>query len=184
MKIQKIVKNYQPNFIHNSLISLYNSWLYNVRHSGKYNHYRNYYKKFDTATISELEIEQTCRLTQFLNHAAKQSPYYSKIISKKEFWTIDDLKSIPVLSKEKLVRDLDTIATIPERRGIVSFTGGTTGASLKVIYTKDDIQERFAALDNFRSQWGYKLGKKTAWFSGKDILSKKDIKYERFFPSN
>ena len=181
MNIQKLVKNYQPNFIHNSLISIYNSWLYKGRHSGEYNHYRNYFNEFDSATISELELEQTRRLTQFLNHASSQSPYYSRIISKKETWTIDELKSIPVLSKEKLVRNLDTIATIPERRGIVSFTGGTTGASLKVIYTKEDIQERFAALDNFRSKWGYKLGKKTAWFSGKDILSKQDIKDDRYF---
>ena len=46
---------------------------------------------------------------------------------------------------------------------------------MKVIYTKDNIQERFAILDHFRAKHGYKLGKKTAWFSGKNLISQKDI---------
>ena len=46
---------------------------------------------------------------------------------------------------------------------------------MKVIYIKEDIQERFAILDNFRAKHGYKLGKKTAWFSGKNLISEKDI---------
>lgn len=46
---------------------------------------------------------------------------------------------------------------------------------MKTVYTKQDIQERFAVLDNFRAQHGYKLGEKTAWFSGKNLISDKDI---------
>ena len=62
-----------------------------------------------------------------------------------------------------------------EKEGLVSLTGGTTGASMKVVYTKKDMQERFAVLDHFRAQHGYHLGKKTAWFSGKNLISKHDI---------
>ena len=54
-------------------------------------------------------------------------------------------------------------------------TGGTTGSSLKVTYRHDDLQDRFAVLDNFRAQFGYELGKKCAWFSGKVIVTDKDI---------
>jgi phenylacetate-CoA ligase len=32
------------------------------------------------------------------------------------------------------------------------------------------MQERFALLDHFRNKYGYKFGKKTAWFSGKKML--------------
>ena len=69
----------------------------------------------------------------------------------------------------------DEIKTIVEKEGLVSLTGGTTGASMKVVYTKKDMQERFAVLDHFRAQHGYHLGKKTAWFSGKNLISKHDI---------
>lgn len=47
---------------------------------------------------------------------------------------------------------------------------------MKTIFTKSDIQERFAILDNFRAKYGYELGKKTAWFSGKNLISERDIK--------
>ena len=43
------------------------------------------------------------------------------------------------------------------------------------------MQERFAYLDYFRELYGYKLGKKTAWFSGKSLLSKKDISRNKFY---
>jgi phenylacetate-CoA ligase len=39
-------------------------------------------------------------------------------------------------------------------------------------------------LDNFRSRFGYKLGLKTAWFSGKNILSSKDLKRNRFWKTD
>jgi phenylacetate-CoA ligase len=46
---------------------------------------------------------------------------------------------------------------------------------MKVLYTKEDIQERNAMLDHFRAGYGYKLGKRTAWFSGKDLARPKDL---------
>ena len=97
------------------------------------------------------------------------SVWYSKHKSYKS------LQDFPVLEKKQLIESLKDIATVAEGKGLVSFTGGTTGASLKVIYTKQDMQERFAILDSFRYQYGYILGKKTAWFSGKNIVRNKDL---------
>jgi phenylacetate-CoA ligase len=39
-------------------------------------------------------------------------------------------------------------------------------------------------LDNFRSSFGYELGKKTGWFSGKNLLSKRDIRNNRFWKTD
>src|SRR3546814_16194000 len=61
---------------------------------------------------------------------------------------------------------MDQIRTMEEREGIVSLTGGTTGASMKVIYHPEDMQERFALKDYFRSRYGYKLGRKVDRKSG------------------
>ena len=46
---------------------------------------------------------------------------------------------------------------------------------MKVLYTKNDIQERQAILDLFREYHGYVLGSKVAWFSGKSLVTKKDV---------
>src|SRR5690625_2508323 len=45
-------------------------------------------------------------------------------------------------------------------------------------------QELFAFLDDFRSRFGYELGKKTAWFSGKSLLTQRDIKKNRFWKTD
>src|SRR5690606_888232 len=65
-----------------------------------------------------------------------------------------------------------------------SKTGGTTGKSLEVKNRAINSQERFAMLDDFRSRFGYELGKKTAWFSGKNLLTLKDIKKNRFWKTD
>nr|WP_241878973.1 hypothetical protein [Psychrobacter sp. PraFG1]UNK05615.1 hypothetical protein MN210_01645 [Psychrobacter sp. PraFG1] len=75
-----------------------------------------------------------------------------------------------------MINKLALIQTIDEKDGVISLTGGTTGASMKVVYTKSDMQERFAILDHFRAKHGYELGKKTAWFSGKNLISEKHLK--------
>jgi phenylacetate-CoA ligase len=39
-------------------------------------------------------------------------------------------------------------------------------------------------LDDFRGRFGYELGKKTAWFSGKTLLTNRDIKKNRFWKTD
>src|SRR5690606_38742312 len=105
---------------------------------------------------------------QFLSSACRQSAYYRMIGA-------STLSEFPILEKSTLLDKLDAISTIKETDAEVSLTGGTTGASMKVFYTQDDIQERHAMLDHFRSKFGYELGKRTAWFSGKDLTRPKDL---------
>lgn len=181
-KLETIIRDFFPRRIHELLIGIHNRRLYNKRHSGCYKKQREYYRKWDQISDQSLvNEEQQQRLTKFLNFVAKNSEYYSKYISVRPIWRLSDLKTLPVITKNDLVLHSSTISTISDSNAITSYTGGTTGASLKVLYTYADIQERFAALDNFRSSFGYELGMKTAWFSGKELLSKKDIRQGIFF---
>ena len=91
---------------------------------------------------------------------------------------------MPVLKKDVFKANIKNIKTISERDGIISKTGGTTGKSMQILFTKHDFQERFAALDNFRSSFGYKLGKKTAWFSGKEFIGDNDVKNNIFWKTD
>lgn len=170
MKI--ILFNCIPLFVQNVLISIYNSYLYKVRHGGKYREYREYYQKVLKLSENEIKLEQEKRLYAFLKSATSNSGWYSKFSN---FKTLNDF---PVLNKSDLINNLSDISTVNEKDAIVSLTGGTTGASMKVLYTKENTQERHALLDHFRAEYGYSLGKKCAWFSGKDIVTKKDIDKE------
>lgn len=161
---------FTPVFIQNILISIYNSLQYKTRHGERYNFYREYYNSFENSTAQEVFIERERRLDRFLKSSVNKSQAYSK------FKNYSSLNDFPVLKKEQIIKNLNDYITVNEKDAVVSLTGGTTGASMKVLYTKENTQERHALLDHFRAQYGYKLGKKCAWFSGKNIVTEKNLK--------
>lgn len=178
MKIEVLVKDYLPAFFHSIAISVFNSRQYKTRHSAKYWAMRKYFSDWEYATEEELKKEQSKRLDFFLKNSVDKSAYYKKLCNGSK--SPINLNSFPILEKSTLISEFDSLSTINENEGIISFTGGTTGNSTKVIYHPDDMQERFAMLDHFRASYGYKLGLKTAWFSGKELLNQRDIKKGRY----
>lgn len=68
-----------------------------------------------------------------------------------------------------------------KKRGLINLTSGSTGASMKTVFTKADMQERFAIVDHFKSKHGFNIGKKTAWFSGKNLINEDHIKKKSLF---
>lgn len=167
--MKNFILKYAPVFLQNIAISLYNNILYARRHGGNYQYYRKYFKEYDASSADEILVEHSRRLKEFIKHSKLYSKYYSKI-------SAEILSQFPILEKEVLLKSLNEINTLKENDAIVSLTGGTTGASMKVLYTKKNTQERHALLDHFRAQYGYRLGKKCAWFSGKSIVTEKDLK--------
>lgn len=159
-----------PVIIQNILISIYNTLQYRVRHGGKYISYMKYFNNFSNASFDKLNFEHNRRLKLFLNSSVNNSSFYS------DYRNYNSLLDFPILNKNEIISCLNEIVTIDEKDAIVSLTGGTTGASMKVLYTKENTQERHALLDHFRAQYGYKLGKKCAWFSGKNIVTEQNLK--------
>lgn len=157
-----------PIFVQNLAITLFNTYQYKIRHGGKYRSFRDYYARVDSLTEPKLIREIELKKQQFFNYVKNNSNWYQN-------YDFSDLGSLPILEKSDIVNNLDNIKTVSESKGKVSLTGGTTGASMKVIYIIEDVQERFAILDTFRAKHGYKLGKKTAWFSGKNLISESDL---------
>jgi len=168
MSLKESLVRFSPHFVQNLAVTLFNVYQYKIRHGGSYTSFREYYKKAEHFSKEELEQEIKIKKSNFFSYVINNSEWY-----KEE--KLDNLDKAKILKKEDIINNLDKIKTINESEGIVSLTGGTTGASMKVIYTKKDMQERFAILDHFRAQHGYTLGKKTAWFSGKNLVTQKDI---------
>lgn len=157
-----------PTFLQSLLITIYNNRQYNMRYRDDFSFFLHYYSRAWSFDEQSWRIEQRRRLAQFLGFATRNSVWYQdfKGLALEEF---------PVLEKKQLIEDLRKVATIKEKDAIISHTGGTTGASMKVLYTKRDTQERFAVLGSFRKKYGYELGSKVAWFSGKNLATDKDV---------
>lgn len=184
MKAEFIYKK-APHIIQNILISIFNFVAYKKRYGGKYRDFRKKFSLTENLSREELQQYQSERFIRFIKYARERSDYYKKLYSVfNDELTLKDIKKLPIIKKENLRTNIDDIRTIEVEKAIVSKTGGTTGKSLEVYYTKNDMQERFAILDHFRSKFGYKLGKRTAWFSGKDILTPKDINKNRYWKTD
>lgn len=174
-----------PHFFQNLLISLFNILAYKKRYGGNY---KKYLKKINNnRTLSKIELEeiQKQEYSEIVIEATKHSSFYHTLYSSIENATdIKNITQLPILSKEMLRQNIDKINTIDKRKGIASKTGGTTGKAIEVVFTLDNMQERFAFLDDFRSRYGYALGKRTAWFSGKSLLTETDTKKNRFWKTD
>jgi phenylacetate-CoA ligase len=176
-----------PNFLQNTFVSIFDLYQYTRRHGGKYKYLKNYYKKMHFAPLSELKKIQNKRLVEFINFAVTNSKFYKKYYKDIDLSTIkgvDDLSKLPIIDKETVRKNIQNIVTIDKRKGYIAHTGGTTGKSLEVLFTWEDVQERWGILDAFREEFGYKFGKRTAWFSGKTILNKRDEIKKRFWKTD
>ena len=175
-KIYKIL----PDFLQGILISTFNLLAYKERYGGRYSPYLKLFKDNRSLPRTELESIQKKRFTEFLYSSKQKSRFYKDY----NLVQLEDISKLPILKKEQLRQNIEDVVTIAKKDGIVSKTGGTTGKSLEIIFTKENMQERFAMLDDFRSRLGYELGKKTAWFSGKNLLTSKDLKKNRFWKTD
>lgn len=164
-----LILKFAPIWFQNFAISIFNTMQYKRRHGGKYWNYRDYFKWADSLSEGAMSVEVERRLKNYLDYVTTNSSWYA---SYQDYKSLGDFRP---LEKIDIVKHLHDIATVSEEGGVVVQTGGTTGASMRVLFTDEDSQERHAMLDHFRSQYGYSLGKRCAWFSGKDIVTDKDI---------
>ena len=179
---KRLVVQLSPGWVGDAIVSLYNTSLYKQRHSAAYGRWRQYFKDHRTASGEALEAEQQRRLREFLAFCKSKSRYYENVLASinPETLTVDDLKDVAVLEKSTLLENVDEISTVDRREAIVSVTGGTTGNSMKVFYCPEDMQERFAYVDEFRARLGYELGKRIVWSTGKELLSDFDELWGRY----
>jgi len=174
-----------PHFFQNILISIFNLLAYRKRYGGKYKDFLKLFKDHRTLTLEQLKNNQKSRFSEFIRKASLNSNFYRILYTGlNNIEDIANIDQLPIVDKEMLRKDINRVYTIENKNGIISKTGGTTGKSLEVLYTHENMQERFAMLDDFRSRFGYSLGKKTAWFSGKNLLTNRDLNRKRFWKTD
>jgi len=185
MGLKDKIYNKVPNGIQNLLISFFNILAYKDRYGKHYRYFFKVYSENKSLSITDLKYLQKEKYENFVTFTLKNAPFYSNFYQNSNDPTkIENLKELPILSKELLRENREAIYTIPKNKAIISKTGGTTGVALEVRFTKKDVEERFAMLDHFRNNYGYKLGEKTAWFSGKTLLNSKDLHKNRFWKTD
>ena len=161
-----------PTPLQHALISLYGLKLYRERY-GPY--YDKEIRRLRHQRVHSAEAEQLERLNRFLDFCDRHNPYYHKLFQTHELnlplASVEELKRLPVLEKETLRTRDDLFSEI--HAPIIGSTGGTTGKSLQVRFTKRDYQIRLAHLDFFKEQHGFKKGMRRASFTDRMICPRK-----------
>lgn len=177
--ITTVYKN-SPVWFQNLIISGYGYLIYKKRYGRLY---REKLTEFLSRDYTSLEFEkqrQFSEFVRFLDFTVQNSKFYKKLYSHidlSKISSVDDISILPVVTKELLRANIDEVYTISEKEGIASYTGGTTGKALKVLFTKEDYQIRMAYLDAFKKRLGIDPFKvKKATFSGRSLIYKKNTK--------
>jgi len=173
--LKKIYEN-SPLWMQNLFISAYGYKLFKQRYGKAYFDSRSQYLENTNKNFQEEKEAQFSDLKNFIEFAFQHSPFYKDFYKHVDFskiQSVDDLPELPILEKETFRQNVETIYTISEADSIMSFTGGTTGKAIKVLFTKDDFQRRMAYLDAFKMKVGIDPFKsKKATFSGRQFAKK------------
>jgi len=163
-----------PIFFQNVMTSI-SGYQRNITRYGKmYHDTRRFLGEFDTWSLEEKKDFQQKELLKLIKYAYNNSQFYKELykdVNVENFKTINDLKLLPIVDKEMLRANLESVTTIKASAAIEGHTGGTTGKSLVVLFTKEDMMKRMAMLDHFKSRIGFEhIKMKRATFNGKHII--------------
>lgn len=139
-----------------------------------YYEYREFLKDFDNWTLDRKYEYQRNELIRFIRYAYENSSFYHELYKDIDIYSIeniDDLKELPVVDKEMLRASIEDVYAVNKKGAIEGHTGGTTGKSLVVLRTQEDLMKRMATLDHFKSKVGFEnLKMRRATFNGKHIV--------------
>ncbi len=173
MKYQSIY-DLSPIFFQNFMATVYGYRAKKKRYGKVYYDHLEYLKEIHKYSREELENLQFKELMRLLNNTMEKSEFYRKLyedIDINSFKSINDLKKLPIVTKEMIRKNIDEVITIPKAGAAIGNTGGTTGKSLTVYNRPEDNQKRMAILDFFKMKHGFKnMEMKKATFMGKHIV--------------
>lgn len=163
-----------PIFIQNIMTSVAGYKKSKTRYGKTYYEYREFLKEFDKYSLEEKKEYQREKLVEFVKYAYENSSFYRELykdIDINSINDISDLEKLPIVDKEMIRENIKEISTVPPRNAVEVHTGGTTGKSLVVRFTKEDLMKRMAMLDHFKSRVGFEhLGMRRATFNGQHIV--------------
>lgn len=123
---------------------------------------------------------QNAKLRALIEHACTQVPYYQRVFEERglkarDIQTADDLRKLPVLTKDLLRRNFQelTARDYQRRRPFLDASSGSTGQPLRFYTTMDAFSMGWASA--FRSwRWaGYRIGDRRVTLAGAALVPSK-----------
>lgn len=136
------------------------------------------YYKADFKSQEEYKLES---LKKLLTHCQRNVPYYTGLFKRIDFnpsevECLDDLKSLPVLTKD-IVREnfQDFISTDIDSNYVTNSTSGSTGINLSLMISSQASERWYASKLYWRNSHGVNVGEKILWVWGRKIGSRNRV---------
>lgn len=129
-------------------------------------------------TPDELKLRNEKCFLNLFRKAYDKSPFYHRLyseagISKEDIRTLDDIKKLPVITKDMVKAHAEEIRIAPKWKLIKNHTSGTTGTPLMVYEDWPSIWREQAYFYCYRKRCGYTYGQPIVSLRGN--LEKKDF---------
>lgn len=135
------------------------------------------YEERNSWTYEEIAEYRNAKLRRMIEHCYQTVPYYRALfdeigINYKEINRIEDLRALPILTKETVKERFDEfISTEVKRDDMVwSQTNGTTGSGFRFLTTNKTISEQWAVWWRYRKNLGISFDERCAVFGGKAVV--------------
>ncbi len=164
-----------PIFFQNFLVSLYGQYLFNKRYKGKlYNQIRADIASVNQLSRKEQEAFQAEKLHAMVGHCLDNVPYYKKLLgdlglTQNDFTSTSDLKKLPLLTKQEVIKNIDSFKTTNSKPHMVQNTSGSTGTPLSLWVDEYTYKLAMALLIDHEERNGVPFGSRRATFAGRMV---------------
>ncbi len=145
-----------------------------IRHPVRIYKFRKFLEESQFWPPERLEKWRLERLRRTISHAFSNVPYYRDMaaelgISSEDIKTFDDLRKLPLLSREDVVDNFDRLKAdnIQKFEPLLSHTSGSTGTAMRFYLDMHTNVLEFASLWRVLSWTGYRFGQKYANLHGR-----------------
>lgn len=167
------IYNKLPVVLQNLGASIYGYKEKRARFGGNFNKFYTDLKESEWYQFDKIKDFQDKKLQEIIQYCYKSIPYYKKLfddnnINYNDIRTREDLNKIPILEKETVRMNYKNLINPNlKEKTIHSHTSGSTGKSLELLLTQENIQMRWAIWFRHKARFGIKPDDPYATFTGK-----------------
>lgn len=174
---QMTIYNILPVSLQNLACSVKGSMIEKSRYGKEFDEVFSYHMKMEGKTLEEIQEYQVEKLKRLLAHCYEHVPYYRTLFDKISFDpyafnNLEDMKKLPILTKATVQQHYKEFwADNAEKENLVTiYTGGTTGAGLKMQRTQMENARKWAIWWRYRNRLGISRDMTEARFASQHIV--------------
>lgn len=166
-----------PVFMQNIACTIYGIQEGRKRYGGRFTEFSRWVNESQNWSLDKLLDYQNRQVARIVKRAYNEVPFWNERfrklgLSPDDIKSVDDLKKLPVLSKEEVFQAGDTIVNPKfDKNNLIKMkTSGSTGTPLELYHTYDCLQMQRALWWRHRGWYGIERGCHEAGFGGNVVV--------------